>query len=228
MSGIEAAGFILAVIPLIISAAEHYNDGLNPIKRVFRTPLEIRKFYLALNDQKTYLRLSLIALFGKLPSLSQSQKQALTDRDGDLSSLLEDEDLQEELQDALGQAYESYMANLDAIVSALEKLVVRDKSLKLNPTVSSQYTISMNSTDLSFPVAIGSLDFTCCLDVFQSTVGLVSVINSLPCYHMLSAIIALPYFIACAMPFVSPLPSLPFGALTAMLHLVRGLQVPDA
>jgi hypothetical protein len=137
MSGVEAAGFILAVIPLFISAAEHYNDGLNPIKRVFRTPLEMRKFYLALNDQKTYLRLSLIALFGKLPSLSQSQRQALNDRDGDLSSLWEDEDLQEELEDALGHAYESYMANLDAIVFALEKLIVKDKSLKLNPTVSS-------------------------------------------------------------------------------------------
>jgi hypothetical protein len=138
MSGAEAAGFILAVIPLVISAAEHYNDGLNSIKRVFRTPLEIRKFYLALNDQRTYLRLSLVALFGKLPSLSQSQRQALIDRDGDLSSLWGDEDLQEELQDALGHAYESYMANLDAIVSALEKLVVKDKTLKLNPTVSSQ------------------------------------------------------------------------------------------
>jgi len=136
MSGIEAAGIILAVIPLFISAAEHYNDGVNPIKRVFRTPFELRKFYLALNDQKTYLRLSLIALFGKLPSISQSQKQALYDRDGDLSCLWEDEDLQEELQDALGHAYESYMANLDAIVSALENLILKDKSLKLNPTVS--------------------------------------------------------------------------------------------
>jgi len=137
MAGVEVAGLVLAVIPLFIAAAEHYDDSLSPIRRVFQTPLEIRKYYLALNDQKTYVRLSLIALFGKLPSLSQSQKQALMNDDSDLSSLWNDENLQEEIQDVLGHAYGSYIANLDAIVSALERLVIKDKSLRLGPTVSS-------------------------------------------------------------------------------------------
>ena len=171
MSGIEAAGLILAVIPLFISAAEHYNEGLHPIKRVFRTPLEIRKFYLALNDQKTYLRLSLIALFGKLPSLSQSQKQALIDSDGDLSSLCEDEDLQEEIQDVLGHAYESYMANLDAIVSALEKLIIRDKSLKMNRAVSCTY-LTIDSNIFIFLVPMVLFILTCFSTVFNSAAGL--------------------------------------------------------
>ncbi|KAE9369005.1 hypothetical protein N431DRAFT_486411 [Stipitochalara longipes BDJ] len=149
MSGIEAAGLILAVIPLFISAAEHYSEGLTPIKRVFRTPLEIRKLYLALNDQKTYLRLSLIALFAKLPSLTESQKQALNDRDGDLRSLWDDDELQEELEDALGPAYESYIANLDAIASALATMIAKDKSLKLELVAGSQHLRALYDESLN-------------------------------------------------------------------------------
>ena len=137
MVGVELAGLVLAVIPLFIAAAEHYYERLGPIMRVFHTPLEIRKYFLALNEQQTYLRSSLIALFGKLPSLSPSQKQALINEDSDLSSLWKDENLQEEIQDVLGHTYGSYIANLDAIVSALEWLVIKDKSLRLGPTVSS-------------------------------------------------------------------------------------------
>jgi len=32
MSGIEIAGLVLAVIPLFISAIEHYEDGLRPVR----------------------------------------------------------------------------------------------------------------------------------------------------------------------------------------------------
>jgi hypothetical protein len=135
MSGIEVVSLVLSVIPLFISAAEHYNDGLNHINRVFRAPSDIRKFCRALKDQDTFLRLSLIAMFGRLPSLSQSQKQALTDG-GDLSSILGDENLQNELQEALGPIYESYMANLDTVILMLERLIVKDKGLKLDPMVS--------------------------------------------------------------------------------------------
>jgi hypothetical protein len=143
MSGFEVIGVILGAIPLFISAAEHYNDGLDPIRRVFRAPSEIRKFCRALQDQRTLLRSSLIAIFGKLPSLSESQKEDLRDSNSNLSSLWNDEDLQEELQDALGHIYESYMANLDTLVLALEKLIVKDKSLKLNPVVSAMLFINL-------------------------------------------------------------------------------------
>ena len=60
----------------------------------------------------------------------------------------------------------------------------------------------MSLTNLGSPAANGSLDFTYCPAVFQSAVGLVSVINSLPCYHGLPAIIALPNFVARTLPFV--------------------------
>lgn len=32
LSGVETAGIILAVLPLFISAFEHYNDSLEPLK----------------------------------------------------------------------------------------------------------------------------------------------------------------------------------------------------
>ena len=30
MSGVEIVGFVLAALPLVISAVEHYHDGLDP------------------------------------------------------------------------------------------------------------------------------------------------------------------------------------------------------
>ncbi|KAF7953028.1 hypothetical protein EAE96_006250 [Botrytis aclada] len=131
MSGIEVAGLVLAVLPFSISAAEHYNEGLNLIRRFFRVPYEMRKIAMALNEQQTSLRFSLIPLFAKLPSLNAVQKEALSDPNGDLSSLWGDKQLEEELEVALGAAYVSYMNTLNTIVSALVD-VIKDKSLKLN------------------------------------------------------------------------------------------------
>lgn len=36
MSGVEAAGFMLAAIPLVISALEHYTEGVETIQKWWR------------------------------------------------------------------------------------------------------------------------------------------------------------------------------------------------
>lgn len=35
MSGVEIAGFVLGGFPLLISAAEHYKEGFEPLVRLF-------------------------------------------------------------------------------------------------------------------------------------------------------------------------------------------------
>lgn len=47
LTGIETAGLVLGILPLFISAFEHYNDGLEPIKAFWDIdrllPIQIRR-----------------------------------------------------------------------------------------------------------------------------------------------------------------------------------------
>ena len=122
--GVEVAGVVLGSLPLLISAIKHYNDGLHPIKVFFQKQYELDRFYRALDEQKTFLRLSLIELFGSnLLVLSEEQIEALQDDGNDLKILWEDKDLQGEVQQRLALAYMPYMNNIDRMKEALEKLV---------------------------------------------------------------------------------------------------------
>jgi hypothetical protein len=124
LSGVEIAGLVLGSLPLLISAVEHYNDGLHPIKIFFQKQYELDRFYRALDEQKTFLRLSLIELFGAdLSALTEEQIEALQDDSNDLRVLWEDKMLQAEVKERLGLAYVPYMNNIDRMKEALEKLV---------------------------------------------------------------------------------------------------------
>lgn len=124
LTGVEIAGLVLGSLPLLISAIEHYNDGLHPIKVFFQKQYELDRFYRALDEQKTFLRLSLIELFGSdLSALSEEQREALQDDSNDLEILWGDKRLQADVERKLGLAYVPYMNNIDRMKEALEKLV---------------------------------------------------------------------------------------------------------
>lgn len=124
LTGVEIAGLVLAALPLLISAVEHYNDGLHPIKVFFQKQDELDRFLRALDEQKTFLRLSLIELFGADETiLTDEQIEALQDDSDDLKTLWEDKMLQAEVKQKLGLAYVPYMNNIDRMREALEKLV---------------------------------------------------------------------------------------------------------
>jgi hypothetical protein len=56
MTGAEAAGFVLGVLPLLISAAEHYDGVFRPLKRFRKFIPEIELYQQQLNTQKTIFR----------------------------------------------------------------------------------------------------------------------------------------------------------------------------
>lgn len=57
MSGVEvAAGLVLGVLPLLIAAAEHYEDMIRPFQRARNYTQEVRKFQKILEAQKTIFR----------------------------------------------------------------------------------------------------------------------------------------------------------------------------
>ncbi|CZR60754.1 uncharacterized protein PAC_10650 [Phialocephala subalpina] len=53
MSGAEAVGLVLGILPLLISTAEHYRDVLKPFKRYQNFAPELEIYQLQLNNQKT-------------------------------------------------------------------------------------------------------------------------------------------------------------------------------
>lgn len=55
MPGFEAISVVLAVIPLFISAAEHYRDGLNSINRLWKKERILQKYIEDLSIQRTLL-----------------------------------------------------------------------------------------------------------------------------------------------------------------------------
>ena len=56
MTGVEAVGFVLGVLPLMISAAEHYEDVFRPFKRYRRFAAELDQYQQQLGTQKTIFR----------------------------------------------------------------------------------------------------------------------------------------------------------------------------
>ena len=60
VTGIETAGLILAILPLIISALESYKKGLRPFKTFLRDwRIELENLIRCLKDQKVYFRINL-------------------------------------------------------------------------------------------------------------------------------------------------------------------------
>jgi hypothetical protein len=56
MSGVEAAGFVLAVIPLVISFLEHYADGVRTIDRWRKYDRELKSLSRRLRSQEQLFR----------------------------------------------------------------------------------------------------------------------------------------------------------------------------
>ncbi|KAE9368931.1 hypothetical protein N431DRAFT_470609 [Stipitochalara longipes BDJ] len=151
MSGVEAAGFVLSALPILISALEYYKEGMHPIKLFLQKPYELDRFYRALDEQKTFLRLSLFELFGQESErLSQAQLEALQDDSNDLELLWGDEALQKAVEMRLGLAFKPYMSNIGTMKEALGKLV-NQKCLRLESATktdrsSLEALIRMNKT----------------------------------------------------------------------------------
>ena len=76
MSEVEVVGLLLAVIPLFISAAEHYREGLDAGKRCWNKERVLRQYRVELEFQRVYLVLNLKALLVDV-DLEFNEKEAL-------------------------------------------------------------------------------------------------------------------------------------------------------
>lgn len=127
MSGIEIAGLVLGAIPLLISAIEHYNDGLDPIKAFVRWRGMLEKAIRELWHEKTHYCQTTQNLL-KGATTAGEMNMMLEDPRNHLWS---DRDLKARLQEKSGIAYGNYIAtteDIEKIITVLSKHLNLDKS----------------------------------------------------------------------------------------------------
>lgn len=108
MSGIEVAGVVLAVLPLFISAWEHYEDGLGPAKAAFNWQSQLSSQMDSLIDQRFLFETSIEQLIA--PVTSPQEQAALIEECYD--SLWADSNIQQRIDQRLGDARGPFRSNM--------------------------------------------------------------------------------------------------------------------
>lgn len=105
ITGVETVGLVLAVIPLLISAFEHYNDTRGTIRKFLNKRQYIKRVIEALDEQRVLIENELdhvlkLAGFGdEADSISLTSYQTLLLR----------QDVADGLQTVLGRSYDAYI-----------------------------------------------------------------------------------------------------------------------
>ena len=125
----EAAGLALAVLPLLISAAEHYEDCLRPLRRFLHFASEVDRFQRKLQIQKTIFRNQCRILL-----------EGVVDHDVAVRMLLDgehpcwrDPDVEECISNQLEASKDACLSIIDDIRFVLENL--ENWSLNLSETI---------------------------------------------------------------------------------------------
>lgn len=100
MTGVEAAGFVLGVLPLLISAAEHYDEAFRPFERYRKFAPELKLYQQQLRIQQVIFRTECHWLLATLTS-NEIARDML--REGRHPSWM-DPDLDEKLAKQLGDS----------------------------------------------------------------------------------------------------------------------------
>ena len=112
-------GLILAVLPLIISALEHYNEGIKPLEDFVRYKQVIRELVVDLSTQKALFRNTLEKLLSS--SVASDLKIALLLDDPGGEGWRND-DLASDLKRHLEGSYDVYMASVNDMEGLVKNL----------------------------------------------------------------------------------------------------------
>jgi hypothetical protein len=112
MSGVEVIGLILGGLPLIVSLAEHYREGFEPLVRWKRFKYVFRDFITSVDIQRQMFQLVLKKLLIRV-QLESEEKQKLLTR-ADYEGWRRD-DVVEALKSRLGDSYQASMDLLRAM-----------------------------------------------------------------------------------------------------------------
>ncbi|KAL9615843.1 MAG: hypothetical protein Q9160_009215 [Pyrenula sp. 1 TL-2023] len=123
MSGIEIAGLVLAVLPLFISAAEHYRDGLGLLKRLIRRKEFIMQYKDELVLQRTFMSLYIKAAVGRTALPPLTQLELVDNPDG---TCWQTPAVVSELKKSLGDAHIPFVNLISRVCALLVKHIKLD------------------------------------------------------------------------------------------------------
>ncbi|KAI4189759.1 MAG: hypothetical protein L6R41_001242 [Letrouitia leprolyta] len=135
MSGVECAGLVLAVLPLVIEAAKSYINGVDTIRNVLsksRRDDELEDFYHELWMEMFLLDRQLRDVVEALPFLTEERKASMLNGEN-LSQWTTDSDVAEALQKHFNSEadYHAFTVIMGKIVQLLAQLI-RDSTTHVN------------------------------------------------------------------------------------------------
>ena len=119
MSGIEAAGFVLAVFPLLISALEDYRQGWEILEDWWKIKREYKKCQQNIKLQKLVFEENLEQLLSTLVYDENELKLLIADPGGDK---WRDAGLERGLKERLPRSYDIYLEIIGEIKTIMESL----------------------------------------------------------------------------------------------------------
>ena len=129
MSGVEAAaGLALGVLPLLISAAEHYNDSLRPFTRYKSFAKEADRFQNLLGIQKTVFRNQCRILLEEIVEHDVALSM-LDGRSGVDHPSWSSVELEEQLARLLGESRNAYITTAEMIEERLRDIDAESQDL---------------------------------------------------------------------------------------------------
>lgn len=127
MSGAEVVGFTLALLPLLISAAEHYDDCIRPILRYRKIVEEVHLFQRNLKVQRTIFRNQCRIL---LESVIEHDAAIRMLGVGSNDPSWGDVDLEEQLTEQLGASKEACATSIELINERLQSIGKESRDLQ--------------------------------------------------------------------------------------------------
>ncbi|KAF2822061.1 hypothetical protein CC86DRAFT_95126 [Ophiobolus disseminans] len=124
MSGLEVAGVVLGSLPLVISALEHYTNGIHTAKRYWRYKSELRSLILQIDTERGIFINTLEQLLSGLVRI-EHMTEFLSNPGGEVW-----QDVDVQLKTRLRSAYEVYFGNVSGMARSLKR--IREK-LALDP-----------------------------------------------------------------------------------------------
>lgn len=121
MSGIEIVGLVLGGLPLIISALEHYEEGVSTISRLIHYKKEIRSIMEALATENTMFMNSCEQLLNDFLSPVELAEM-LQNPQGEMWT---QPSIASELQSRLGGSYDIYMIHVNNMDNTMKTLIMR-------------------------------------------------------------------------------------------------------
>lgn len=118
MSGIEVTGVVLAVMPLFITALEHYKEGLDPIKAFMGWEKELPHFIRKLRNQHVHFQQTMRLLLEPITSEFELAEM-LADPSGDY---WKDEKMAARLEEKLQESFHAYQGIIADIERIMKKI----------------------------------------------------------------------------------------------------------